>query len=92
MGVALAAVIADEPQTPAARQAAMRAVNPAFIPRNHRVEAVIQAATNNDDYAPFEQLIAVLAKPYAGSTNGPRCPGLAKPCWGITTLSGSLAA
>ena len=46
------------------RQALMRSVNPAFIPRNHRVEAVIQAAMNNDDYAPFEELIAVLAKPY----------------------------
>jgi serine/tyrosine/threonine adenylyltransferase len=56
--------IADEPQSPAERQAAMRAVNPAFIPRNHRVEAVIQAAVNNDDYAPFEELLTVLAKPF----------------------------
>jgi serine/tyrosine/threonine adenylyltransferase len=54
----------EEPQTPAERQAAMRAVNPAFIPRNHRVEAVIQAAMVNDDYAPFEELLAVLSKPY----------------------------
>ena len=44
MGGALAAAAGEEPQTPAERQAAMRAVNPAFIPRNHRVEAVIQAA------------------------------------------------
>jgi uncharacterized protein YdiU (UPF0061 family) len=56
--------IADEPQSATERQAAMRSVNPAFIPRNHRVEAVIQAATNSDDYAPFEELIAVLSKPY----------------------------
>ena len=56
--------IADEPQSPAERHAAMRAVNPAFIPRNHRVEAVIQAAVNNDDYAPFEELLTVLAKPF----------------------------
>jgi serine/tyrosine/threonine adenylyltransferase len=54
----------EEPQTPAERQAAMRAVNPAFIPRNHRVEAVIQAAMVNDDYAPFAELLAVLSKPY----------------------------
>jgi uncharacterized protein YdiU (UPF0061 family) len=54
----------EEPQTPAGRQAAMRAANPAFIPRNHRVEAVIQAAMVNDDYAPFEELLAVLSKPY----------------------------
>jgi len=55
--------IAEESQSPAERQAAMRAVNPAFIPRNHRIEAVIVAATN-DDYAPFEELLKVLAKPY----------------------------
>ena len=65
MGGALAA--ADRPrrpQSPAERQAAMRAVNPAFIPRNHRVEAVIQAAVNRDDFAPFEELLAVLSKPF----------------------------
>ena len=56
--------LAGEPQSPTERYAAMRAVNPAFIPRNHRVEAVIQAAVNNDDYAPFEELLTVLAKPF----------------------------
>src|SRR5215208_4320826 len=56
--------LADEPQSAAERQAAMRAVNPAFIPRNHRVEAVIAAAVNNDDYAPFEELLTVLSKPF----------------------------
>jgi uncharacterized protein YdiU (UPF0061 family) len=56
--------IGEEPQSVTERHAAMRAVNPAFIPRNHRVEAVIQAAVNNDDYAPFEELLAVLAKPF----------------------------
>jgi serine/tyrosine/threonine adenylyltransferase len=55
---------ADEPQSAAERRTAMRAVNPAFIPRNHRVEAVIQAAVTADDYAPFEELLTVLAKPY----------------------------
>jgi uncharacterized protein YdiU (UPF0061 family) len=56
--------ISDEPQDPAARQAAMRRVNPAFIPRNHRVEAVIEAAVNRDDFAPFEELLTVLSKPF----------------------------
>ena len=42
----------------------MRAVNPAFIPRNHRIEAVIEAAVNRDDFAPFEELLTVLSKPY----------------------------
>jgi uncharacterized protein YdiU (UPF0061 family) len=56
--------LAEEPQSPAERREAMRKVNPAFIPRNHRIEAVITAAVENDDYAPFEELHAVLAKPY----------------------------
>ena len=54
----------DEPQHAAARRAAMRSVNPAFIPRNHRIEAVIDAAVNRDDYAPFEELLTVLSNPY----------------------------
>ncbi|RZV98534.1 MAG: YdiU family protein, partial [Rhodobacteraceae bacterium] len=37
--------------------------NPAVIPRNHRVEEAIQAALS-DDFAPFEQLVSVLATPY----------------------------
>jgi uncharacterized protein YdiU (UPF0061 family) len=56
--------ISDEPQDPAARQTTMRSVNPAFIPRNHRIEAVIEAAVNRDDFAPFEELLTVLSKPY----------------------------
>jgi serine/tyrosine/threonine adenylyltransferase len=55
---------AGEPQSAAQRHAAMQAVNPTFIPRNHRIEAAIEAAMNRDDFAPFEELIAVLAKPY----------------------------
>ena len=55
--------IAEEPQSASERQSAMRNVNPAFIPRNHRVEAVIQAAVG-DDFAPFEELLTVLSKPY----------------------------
>ena len=56
--------LAEEPQSAAERASAMAAVNPAFIPRNHRIEAVIQAAVTNDDYAPFEELLSVLAAPY----------------------------
>jgi uncharacterized protein YdiU (UPF0061 family) len=54
----------EEPQSSAERQAAMRAVNPAFIPRNHRVEAVIEAAVNRDDFTLFEELLTVLSKPF----------------------------
>ncbi|MBB5046438.1 uncharacterized protein YdiU (UPF0061 family) [Rhodopseudomonas rhenobacensis] len=56
--------IAAEPQDAATRKAAMQAVNPAFIPRNHRIQAVIEAAVERDDFAPFEELLAVLAHPF----------------------------
>jgi uncharacterized protein YdiU (UPF0061 family) len=44
--------------------AAMRRANPLFIPRNHRVEAVITAALERGDFAPFEELVMVLSRPY----------------------------
>lgn len=43
--------------------ATMRAANPAFIPRNHRIEEVIAAALEAD-FAPFERLNATLARPF----------------------------
>lgn len=55
--------LAEEGRDPTERAAAMRAVNPAFIPRNHRVEEMIQAAQEGD-FAPFETLVTVLEKPY----------------------------
>lgn len=47
-----------------ARAEAMRRVNPAFIPRNHLVEAALEAATLRHDFHPFEDLLAVLSRPY----------------------------
>ncbi len=47
----------------AARQAAMRAVNPAYIPRNHQVEAALAAAYAGD-LAPLDTLTTVLARPF----------------------------
>jgi len=41
----------------------MQQNNPAVIPRNHRIEEVIRAATEGD-FIPFEQLVTVLEKPY----------------------------
>ena len=45
------------------RKATMRRANPAFIPRNHRVEEVIAAAML-DDFEPFEKLSRVLTRPF----------------------------
>ena len=44
-------------------QALMRAVNPVLIPRNHRIEQMIEAAVAGDD-APFHRLNAALARPF----------------------------
>ena len=53
-----------EPDSPADRRAAMRRVNPAFIPRNHRVEEIIAAAVQRGDLTPFETFTRVLEHPY----------------------------
>jgi len=53
-----------DPQSADERAAAMRQVNPAIIPRNHRVEQAIEAAIERDDFAPFHALLAALATPY----------------------------
>jgi serine/tyrosine/threonine adenylyltransferase len=56
--------LARETRTAEARAAAMRQVNPAFIPRNHRIQQVIDAAIDNADFEPFEKLFQVLQRPY----------------------------
>jgi serine/tyrosine/threonine adenylyltransferase len=43
---------------------AMRAVNPAFIPRNHLVEAALSAAVERSEFQPFEDLLSVLSRPF----------------------------
>jgi uncharacterized protein YdiU (UPF0061 family) len=54
-----------ESVAPAQRAQAMRAVNPVYIPRNHKVEEALAAAVDLGNYAPFEQLLAVLQRPFA---------------------------
>jgi uncharacterized protein YdiU (UPF0061 family) len=56
--------LASEPQDAAERAANMRRVNPAFIPRNHRVEAALEAASMQGDVGPFHQLLKILEHPY----------------------------
>ncbi|HWQ43895.1 MAG TPA: YdiU family protein [Desulfosporosinus sp.] len=45
----------------------MQDCNPALIPRNHRVEAALEAAVKHGDYHVMEQLLDVLSSPYAHS-------------------------
>ena len=47
-----------------ARASAMRGVNPGVIPRNHRVEEALAAASDEGDLAPFERLLDALRQPY----------------------------
>ncbi len=42
----------------------MRAVNPAFIPRNHRIQEAIEAAEERRDFAPFRAMLDVISRPY----------------------------
>jgi len=52
----------SRPGTPQA--AAMARVNPIYIPRNHQVEAALDAASERSDLGPFERLLDVLSRPY----------------------------
>jgi uncharacterized protein YdiU (UPF0061 family) len=44
--------------------ATMQHTNPAYIPRNHRIEEVIEAAVQDGDFASFHALHAVLSRPF----------------------------
>ena len=51
------------------RAARMRQINPWLIPRNHRVEEVLAAASDHDDLGPFNALLAALRAPCAEAPN-----------------------
>ena len=65
----------EEGTSEAESVAIMLRANPAFIPRNHRVEEMIAAATKGD-LAPFERLHRVLARPFEDQ---PEAAELAEP-------------
>ena len=46
------------------RADAMHQVNPIYIPRNHRVEEALQAASDRGDLAPFNALLAAITHPF----------------------------
>jgi uncharacterized protein YdiU (UPF0061 family) len=70
--------LAAEKLEPDARAQAMRKANPAFIPRNHRVEQALDAAIEFGDFSLFAELLTVLSRPYedqaifAGYANPPQ--------------------
>jgi protein adenylyltransferase len=54
----------EEAVSAEARGSAMRMASPAFIPRNHLVEAALEAAMWRQNFQPFEQLLDVVSRPY----------------------------
>ncbi len=56
--------LARDTVAPLERAQTMRRANPAFIPRNHRVEEALSAAVEHDNYAPFKTLLKILARPF----------------------------
>jgi uncharacterized protein YdiU (UPF0061 family) len=66
-----------ESTTLAERSALMRRVNPAIIPRNHRVEQALEAAVERGDLGPFRELLEALAQPY--DDPGARCAAYMEP-------------
>jgi serine/tyrosine/threonine adenylyltransferase len=58
-----------EPPSGQERAAAMRMTNPVFIPRNHMVEAALNAAVERQDFQPFENLLKVVSHPYEDAPN-----------------------
>jgi serine/tyrosine/threonine adenylyltransferase len=53
-----------QPQSLADAEGLMRRHNPAFIPRNHRVEEALAAAADRDDFSVMARLLDVLATPF----------------------------
>ncbi|WP_300009071.1 protein adenylyltransferase SelO [Pseudonocardia sp.] len=54
---------ASLPADPVAVAASMDRVNPLYVPRNHRVEDALTAATGGD-LAPFHELLDAVSRPY----------------------------
>jgi uncharacterized protein YdiU (UPF0061 family) len=54
----------EEPVSWQKRAEMMQMANPAFIPRNHVVEAALDAAVERQDFRPFEELLDVVSRPY----------------------------
>ena len=69
----------EEPASKQDRVAAMRTASPAFIPRNHMVEAALDAAVRSQDFQPFEELLNVVSHPYEDRQDMERYAAPARP-------------
>jgi uncharacterized protein YdiU (UPF0061 family) len=65
-------------------------VNPAVIPRNHRVEAALAAAEERGDLAPLHALLTVLSRPFELAPEHARFAEPPPPEWaGYCTFCGT---
>ena len=55
---------ADRSAAGSDRAGRRRSVSPWLVPRNHRVEEALAAASDDNNLAPFEQLLAALQRPF----------------------------
>ena len=56
--------LARQAEGPAEVLRRMRSANPRVIPRNHKVEEALSAATLHADLAPFHKLLAAITRPF----------------------------
>jgi uncharacterized protein YdiU (UPF0061 family) len=63
--------LSRQPQSAGEVLEKMHRNNPAFIPRNHKVEEALAAAVTEDDLSAMERLLEVLGKPYDHAQNRP---------------------
>ena len=57
----------------------MRLANPLFIPRNHVVEAALDAAVSYQDFRAFEELLDVVIHPFNDRPDAERYAVPARP-------------
>jgi uncharacterized protein YdiU (UPF0061 family) len=69
----------QESTSPQNRVAAMRATNPLFIPRNHLVEAALNAGIGQQNFQLFEELLDVVSRPYEDRPDLERYTAPARP-------------
>jgi uncharacterized protein YdiU (UPF0061 family) len=81
-------LLAAQGSAPADAAAAMDRVNPIYIPRNHLVEAALEAATAGD-LGPFREMLAVLQQPFTERAGLERWAAAAPPDPGYRTFCGT---
>jgi uncharacterized protein YdiU (UPF0061 family) len=78
-----------QPQSQADVQTLMRGANPAVIPRNHLVEAALQAAITTGDVSVMTDLLDVLATPYNHDRDLPAFTAAGDPARPYRTFCGT---